>query len=157
MTPENADAICRICRGVDGLPLGIELTAHWVTLFTPAEIADAVERQLNFLVTPHSDVEERHRSMRNVFNHSWALLNEDEQRALAAASIFQHIFDRRAIQAVAGCDLATVQGLINRHLLRIVSPGRDSLHPLLKRFAAEKQVSDGEFNAAVEKRTCRAA
>jgi tetratricopeptide (TPR) repeat protein len=74
------------------------------------------------------------------------LLSPDEQRTLAAVSIFQHTFDRQATAAVSACDLATILGLVNRSLVRINAPGRYTLHPLLKSFAAEQRGP----NAAVE-------
>src|SRR5438132_2288063 len=41
----------RICRLVEGLPLGIELAASWVSVLSCAEIADEIERNIDFLST----------------------------------------------------------------------------------------------------------
>src|SRR5437867_4596107 len=38
----------RICRLVDGMPLGIELAASWVSVLSCAEIADEIESNIDF-------------------------------------------------------------------------------------------------------------
>ena len=64
-------AIVRICRLVDGMPLGIELAAAWVRTLACDEIAREIERGLDFLSVSTRDLPARHRSMRAVFDHSW--------------------------------------------------------------------------------------
>src|SRR5690242_9438575 len=41
----------RICRLVDGMPLGIELAASWTSVLSCAEIGDAIEGNIDFLST----------------------------------------------------------------------------------------------------------
>lgn len=142
LTDENAPAIGRICRLAGGLPLAIELAAHWVTTFTPADIAAAIERQIGFLVTPYVDVPERQRSLLAVFEQSWRLLSPEEQRALAALSLFQHRFDRQTALAVAACQVAILHSLANRSLLEVYAPGVYALHPLVKAAAAKRADPD---------------
>src|SRR5687768_9572432 len=60
--------VTRICRLVEGMPLGIELAAAWVRTLPCAEIAAEIEKNLDFLSTRLRDVPERHRSMRAVFD-----------------------------------------------------------------------------------------
>ena len=71
----------RICRLVTGMPLGIELAAAWVSMLSCGEIADEIERNVDFLATSMRDVPDRHRSLRAVFDQSWRLLS-DEQREI---------------------------------------------------------------------------
>ncbi len=142
LTADNAAAVGRICRLAGGLPLAVELAAHWVTAFTPAEIAAAIERQIGFLVTPYVDVPERQRSLLAVIERSWRLLSPEEQRALAALSLFQHRFDRQTAQAVAACDLAVLHSLTNRSLLDVYAPGVYVLHPLIKAAATKRADPD---------------
>lgn len=49
---DNLSDILRICKLVEGLPLGIELAASWVQHYSLGEIADAIQDNLNFLVSP---------------------------------------------------------------------------------------------------------
>src|SRR5690606_5053627 len=100
---EERGAISRICAVVGGAPLGIELAAGWLALLTCAEIADTLSREgLDFLATSLHDVPARHRSLREVFEHSWRLLSEEQRTALAALSVFQGGFTRTSAAAVAG-------------------------------------------------------
>ena len=75
----------RICRLVEGLPLGIELAASWVSVLSCAEIADEIEQNIDFLATSMRDVPERHRSLRAAFDQSWRLLSGEQQACSRAA------------------------------------------------------------------------
>ena len=77
----NQEAIVRLCRLVNGMPLGVELAAAWAPLLSCAEIADEIERDLDFLTSSERNVSDRHRSMRAVFESSWDLLTEQIGRA----------------------------------------------------------------------------
>ncbi|HXD09397.1 MAG TPA: helix-turn-helix domain-containing protein, partial [Anaerolineales bacterium] len=86
-TLEQFPAILRICRLVNGIPLGIELAAAWVRTLACDEIAHEIEQGLDFLSTSAKDLPARHRSMRAVFNHSWKLLSHEEQEVLLLLSV----------------------------------------------------------------------
>ena len=122
-TPEDLQAIHRLCRLVDGLPLGIELAATWVRMMEPVEIAREIERSLDFLTTSARDVPQRHRSIRSVFDYSWDLLTEEEQRILRQLAVFSGGFTRQAAVHVAGAKLSHLSSLVGKSLLR-----RDELH-----------------------------
>ncbi len=125
-----------ICRLLEGMPLGIELAATWVSMMPCAEIVRELSRGLDLLSTTLHDVPARHRSMEAVFDHSWQLLSEPERVVFKKLSVFRGSFDRRAAKQVAGASLTTLATLINKSLLRVVSPGRyDMLEPL-KQYAA---------------------
>jgi len=79
---DDRRAIDDICRLVDGNPLAIELAATWRRAFSCREIAVEIERSFDFLEAERQDAPERHRSLRAVFAHSWALLDPQEQKAL---------------------------------------------------------------------------
>ena len=66
--------VARICRLVEGMPLAILLAASWMDVLSPAEIADEIERGLDFLEADLRDLPARHRSMGAVFDVSWKLL-----------------------------------------------------------------------------------
>lgn len=74
----NWKEIVRICQLVEGMPLGIELAAAWVRMLTCQEIADEIERNIDFLSVNLRDLPLRHRSLRAVIEHSWALLTPTE-------------------------------------------------------------------------------
>jgi predicted ATPase/transcriptional regulator with XRE-family HTH domain len=136
-TLEDYPAIVRICQLVDGNPLGIELAAAWVRTLSCAEITHEIERGLDFLSLSARDVPARHRSMRAVFDHSWRLLPEEEQRVLLRLSAFQGGFGREAAEQVAKATLSVLSTLVTKSLLRRSAAGRYDLHDLIRQFAAE--------------------
>jgi predicted ATPase/DNA-binding SARP family transcriptional activator len=134
----EVDAAGRLCRLLEGMPLGIELAAHWVGHYAPDEIAAALQSDLAFLTAQTHDVPERQRSLRAVFAYSWNLLTETEREALARLSVFRGGADRPAARAVAGIATTTLVSLVDKSLLRRLDVGRYRLHALLRQFAAEK-------------------
>jgi predicted ATPase/DNA-binding SARP family transcriptional activator len=130
--------VVRICRLLDGMPLGIELAATWVSMMPCAEIVQELSQSLDLLSTDMHDVPARHRSLAAVFDHSWQLLSEAEREVFKKLSVFRGGFDRQAAGQVADASLTTLAALVDKSLLRVVSPGRyDMLEPL-KQYAAGK-------------------
>ena len=86
--------IARICRLTEGMPLGIVLAAAWLDMLSLAEIADEMQADIDFLATEMGDLPPRQRSMRAVFDYSWALLTEKEQDVLATLSIFRVLLQK---------------------------------------------------------------
>jgi len=93
---EDVAAILRICKMVARLPLAIELAASWVRMFCCREIAQELEKSLDFPETKKLDVPQRHRSIKTVFDHSWTLLSDEERDLLKKLSVFQGGFTREA-------------------------------------------------------------
>jgi predicted ATPase/DNA-binding SARP family transcriptional activator/Tfp pilus assembly protein PilF len=130
--------VIRLCHLLDGMPLGIELAAHWVGDYSPDEIAAAVQIDIAFLESRDRDTPDRHRSLRAVFGHSWQLLRADERRTLAGLSVFAGGFDREAALGVAETRPKILAALVDKSLLRRVGAGQYSMHELLRQFAAEQ-------------------
>lgn len=154
LTPDNGAAITRICRLLEGMPLGIELAAAWLRTLNPTEIADEIGRNLDFLTLAERTATARHRSLRAVFEHSWRLLNADEQQVLAQLSVFQGGCDRQAAVAVAGASLATLASLVDKSLLRRTAGQRYDLHPLVQQYAQAKLQVDDQAGHATQERHC---
>ncbi len=105
--PEELSAITRICQLVEGLPLGLELAATWVNTLSCREIAEEIERGLDFLETSKRDTPERHRSIRVVFDHSWNLLSDKERHVMQRLSVFRGGFTREGSRTGCRRDPAT--------------------------------------------------
>jgi predicted ATPase/DNA-binding SARP family transcriptional activator len=135
---QESQAIIRICQLVEGMPLGIELAAAWLKIYSCAAIAREIEHNLDFLSSRLRNVPERHRSMRAVFDHSWRLLAEAERNVLKRLSVFAGGFRLEAAAHVAGASRATLVSLVDKSLLRAAANERYQMHELLKQFAAEK-------------------
>ena len=145
---EDYPAILRICQLVDGMPLGIELAAAWVRTLACEEIANQIERGLDFLNVSARDMPARHRSMRAVFDHSWKLLTEEEQGILLRLSVFKGGFQQEAAEQVAGAKLSTLSTLVTKSLVRRSGDHRYDLHELIRQFAVEQFANHSEERAA---------
>jgi predicted ATPase len=143
-TTADYPAILRICQLVDGMPLGIELAAAWVRTLTCDEIADEIERGLDFLSLSAKDLPARHRSMRAVFDHSWKLLSEEEQNVLMRLSVFEGGFTREAAQQVANATLSILSALITKSLIRRSGTGRYDMHEVIRQFSWQRLVDLGK-------------
>jgi predicted ATPase len=151
---DAAEAL-RICRLVDGMPLGIELAASWVSMLSCAEIADEIEGNIDFLATSMRDVPERHRSLRAAIDQSWRLLTDEQRNAFSRLSVFRGSFDRSAAVAVTGADLRLLSELVAKSLLRRPDFGRFELHELLRQYAAEQLRLSPDEEAEARERHAR--
>jgi predicted ATPase/serine/threonine protein kinase/tetratricopeptide (TPR) repeat protein len=143
----NLPAIADICRLVDGMPLAIVLAASWAEMLSPAEIAAEIRANTEFLAADYTDLPERQRSIRIVFESAWERLSEDERRTFARLSIFHGGFTRGAAQAVAGALLHGLAALVTKALIWTDESGRYMLHELLRQFAGERLAAAGEADA----------
>jgi predicted ATPase/DNA-binding SARP family transcriptional activator len=143
--------IVRICRMVEGMPLGIELAAAWLRQMSPAEIADEIERSIDFLAVNLRNVPPRHRSMRAVFDHSWHLLTDDEKLVLMKLSVFRGGCRRQEAMAVTGASLMVLAGLVDKSLVRLAVSGRYELHERLRQYTAEKLTEAGLTNEVLDR------
>ncbi len=142
LAAEERPAVVHICRLVEGMPLGIELAAAWVRTLSCREIAQEIERNLDFLAVSVRDVPARHRSIRAAFGHSWNLLSAEEQQVMRQLSVFRGSFRREAAEVVAGASLALLSALVDKSLLRRTEAGRYDLHELVRQYAAAQLQAD---------------
>jgi predicted ATPase/DNA-binding CsgD family transcriptional regulator/Tfp pilus assembly protein PilF len=140
----DLEDVVRICRSVEGIPLAIEMAASWTKTLSCAEIADEVQRSIEFLGTTLRDVPERHRSMQAVFDHSWQSLNEDERDAFKRLSVFRGGFRRHAAERVAGASLTILSALVDKSLARWDPAGRYQIHELLRQLSESHLVQASE-------------
>jgi len=100
-TAADVDAMARICRMVDGLPLAIELAVARSGLLDLATIADglAVDIQLLRDMTTHRAL--RHRTMEATIGWSYRLLAPEERDAFRRLAVFAGSIDAPATAAVA--------------------------------------------------------
>jgi predicted ATPase/class 3 adenylate cyclase len=155
LTDSERPHVERVCRLVNGMPLGIELAAAWASTLPCSEIADEIERNLGFLETAMHDVPERHRSLRAAFDQSWRLLSDDERRVFSRLAVFRGTFARDAAGAVAGAGLSELHSLVSKSLVRRAGVVRFELHELLRQYAAEQLAAEQvELADARESHAC---
>ena len=139
--------VIRLCQLLGGMPLGIELAVGWLRTMTCKQIADEVGRNLDFLTAQVRDALNRHRSIRAVFDHSWSLMESEEQAIFRRLSIFRGGFTREAAEAVAGASFWILSSLVGKSLITLRDSGRYDMHELLRQYAEEKLEAAGETDA----------
>ena len=152
--PDAADLkqIVRICRLVEGMPLGILLAAAWIEMLSPAEIAAEVARSYDFLETNLRDLPERQRSMRAVFEYSWNLLSGRERDIFSSLSVFCCSFTRDAAQQISGATLRELMALTVKSLLYRTPDGRYEGHGMLQQYAAARLGASPDGGRAIRDR-----
>ena len=102
LTGQNAAAIARICRRLDGLPLAIELAAARISGLTPEQIAGRLDASFALLSAGSRTALPRQQTLRGAVDWSYALLSESEQALLRRLSVFAGGWTLEAAEAVAG-------------------------------------------------------
>ena len=148
-------AIVRICRLVDGLPLGLELAAAWVRTLSVAEIADEIARDLDFLTATARGLPQRHSSLRMVLEQTWRLLAPAEQDLFCRLALFHNGFTRQAASRVADASIVTLAALVRKSIISHSRDGRYAMHGLLRQFAAARLHADAELAQAIAEKHSR--
>jgi predicted ATPase len=138
LSESDLPAVLEVCRLLEGSPLGIELAAALVKMLPLPEIANEIASNLGVLETSTRNTKEGHRSLRAVFEQSWARLSAREQAVFAQLAVFQGGFNREAASEVAGATISVLGTLVDRSLLRVNADGRYNRHALVQQYAIEK-------------------
>jgi len=141
---EQRAAVATVCRLVEHLPLAIELAASWTPFMSCEQIAQNVQRDIDFLTANVRNVPERHRSIRAVFDYSWRLLSPAEQEVLARLSVFRGGWTVEEAESIAGANVLMLRALIEKSLVRVAGPGRYDLHELIRQYAADRLEAAGQ-------------
>ncbi|QDP96010.1 gas vesicle protein GvpC [Microlunatus elymi] len=114
LTPDNADAVLRVCRRMDGIPLAIELAAARIPVLGAAQLAEALDRSPD-LLGDRGRGPQRHRTLRDTLAWSYDLLSSAEQDLFRRICVFGGQFDLDAATSVAaGSDAENVVDLLGR-------------------------------------------
>ncbi len=143
--PAELRAIATICRLVNGMPLGLELAAAWARVLSCQDIASEIERSIDFVSSTMSDAPPQQRSIRAIFESSWARLSQPEQAVFVRLGLFQGGFSRRAAEYIAQANLTVLSSLLDKCFIKRQGPDRYSVHELMRQFALEilnAQVAD---------------
>ncbi len=152
LTDENAAAVAQICRGLDGLPLAIELAAARMTVLSPQALLARLGRRLALLTDGAQDVPERLRTMRAGIAWSYDLLSASEQCLFRRLAVFAGGFGLAAAESVCPGErpsaLDTVAALVDQSLVQRITPDgvepRFALLETIGEFALDRLVDSGE-------------
>ena len=151
VTEFSAATVERICRQLDGLPLGIELGAARVRGLPLEEIARQLDRGLQLLVARRSG---RHRSLDETIGWSYELLCPPQRAVLRRLSAFAGSFTLDTAARVALPELQPddtvrlVAELTERSLLSAAGHGRFRMLDTVRVFASARLAEAGEQDAA---------
>jgi non-specific serine/threonine protein kinase len=156
LTEENAATVAQICRGLDGLPLAIELAAARMTVLTPKALLARLDDRLALLTDGAQDVPERLRTMRAGIAWSYDLLSPGEQALFRRLAVFAGGFGLAAAEFVCpgprSAALDTVAALVDQSLVQRVTPdsveSRFALLETIGQYGLERLVDSGEETAA---------
>ncbi len=138
LTPADRLWLNRLCRLLDGLPLGLELAAGWTRLLSVKEIYARLSTALDTTLPTRPHLPDRQRSLEVVLRHSWDMLTPEEQAVFCRLALFRGGFDRTAAEQVAGATPAILTTLLDRSLIRQPDGRRFDLHPLWRQFLLEQ-------------------
>jgi non-specific serine/threonine protein kinase len=100
MMRENAAAVERICRQLDGIPLAIELAAARVKLLTAVQIAARLHDCFQLLTTGSRTAMPRQQTLRAAIDWSYDLLAEPERALFRRLAVFAGGWTLEAAEAV---------------------------------------------------------
>ena len=97
----DAAVLHRICRGLDGLPLAIELAAAQLRHLDPAALAERLDRRFEVLEQGTSVGPDRHASLHAVLADTWEALDPDGRHLLEQLAAFPGTFTLDDLSGVA--------------------------------------------------------
>ena len=133
----NAEAVTRICRSLDGMPLAIELAAVWLRMLTPGQLAERLDDRFALLTGGSRTALPRHRTLRAVVDWSWDLLSAPEQVLARRLAVFPGGATLAAAEQVCADDvllasqvLPALSGLVDKSIIAAAA-GQDWLRTAL--------------------------
>ena len=131
LTPDNAASLAQICRGLDGLPLALELVAAQVGPRTLADVAARLDRSLGLLNVGARGGLRHHQTMAAAVDWGFRLLGEVEQAVFMRLSVY--LGGWTVESAIAACDglglsaeqLPDILGRLLRASMVLVRPSTD--------------------------------
>jgi predicted ATPase/DNA-binding SARP family transcriptional activator/DNA-binding CsgD family transcriptional regulator/predicted negative regulator of RcsB-dependent stress response len=155
VTLENAGAVARVCRKLEGIPLAIELATARMGALAVEQVAQKLETSLDVLKGTNRSAAPRQQTLRATLDWSHDLLSDDERVFLRRLSVFaggwtleaaEIVCSRDGIEREDGLDL--LGGLVDKSLVVAgASAGgavRCRLLEPVRQYASEKLEESGE-------------
>ncbi|MFN2465736.1 MAG: tetratricopeptide repeat protein [Candidatus Dormibacteria bacterium] len=113
LRPDNAADIAMICRGLDGLPLAIELAASRARSLSASQIRERLGRTLDLLSRGTRGVDARQATLRGAIEWSHRLLAEGEQVLFRRLAVFAGGWQLEAAEGVCSGEGLEVDGVLD--------------------------------------------
>ncbi|MEV4243196.1 BTAD domain-containing putative transcriptional regulator [Streptosporangium canum] len=145
--------IRRVVRGLDGMPLALELAAARLRTLSLPELADGLSDRFRLLSTGSRTALPRHRTLRAVIAWSWQLLSEHERTVAERVSILPGgVTPASATALCAGTAVPAAEipellaGLVDRSLLQLApDPGRYRMLETLREYGTDRLAETGDL------------
>jgi predicted ATPase/DNA-binding CsgD family transcriptional regulator len=139
----------RLCTGLDGIPLAIELAAAWASTLTLQQIVAGLDDRFTLLVRSIRGAAARHQTMAASIDWSHDLLDERDRIVFRRLAVFRGGFTLDAAHAV--CDrndvLVALRALVDKSLVTVDERGGVSRFRLLETI---RQYADRRLDQAGE-------
>lgn len=149
ITAGNAAAVIEVCTVLDGIPLALELAAATLRQMTLDEMVALLQSQgwVKGLSTPARDLPHRQRTLENVIDWSYILLDDGQKEVFCELGIFNGWFDANAATAICETPAIPFLNALTDHSLLV----REILHgkphwrmlELIHEYASSK-LTDGQ-------------
>ncbi len=147
----HVPAVASLVRGLEGLPLSLELAAARCRTLAPDQLLERLHECLDLLHTRNRDVTPRQASLRHTLDWSWGLLGAQAKQDLARCAVFRGGFTLSGAAAVLGGarDLVPrLDDLVDQSLLQVETDGRGrsrySFFEFVRLYARERLAAGGE-------------
>jgi len=157
LTKDNMASVARLCRTLDGIPLGIELSAARVRALSVEQIADRLRDRFQLLNSGDRTAPLRQQTLRATVDWSYELLDEAEQTLLRRLATFSgwnlDMAEQVCSDEAIGADavLGLLISLIDKSLVVLdgeaAGDARYRLLDTIREYAAERLAAAGERDA----------
>ncbi|MFG3258657.1 BTAD domain-containing putative transcriptional regulator [Streptomyces sp. NPDC048172] len=138
--------VLRVVRGLDGMPLALELAAARLRTLSLPELADGLSDRFRLLTTGSRTALPRHRTLRAVIAWSWEPLGEHERTVAARVAVLPGgVTAASAVALCAGTAVPPAEvpellaALVDRSLLQLApEPGRYRMLETLREYGTEQ-------------------
>jgi predicted ATPase/DNA-binding CsgD family transcriptional regulator/Tfp pilus assembly protein PilF len=165
LTSENTASVARLCRTLDGIPLGIELSAARVRALSVEQIAGRLRDRFQLLNSGDRTAPLRQQTLRATVDWSYELLDEAEQMLLRRLAVFSgwnlDMAEQVCSDEVMPADavLGLLISLIDKSLVVLdgeaAGDARYRLLDTIREYAAERLEAAAEKDAlALRHRDC---
>ena len=113
LTPENRRAVARVCAGLEGIPLALELAAARLRVLSAAELGERLGDRFQLLGSRGRAGPSRHRTLRAAVGWSHELCDPDERLLWARLSVFVGTFDLTAVRKVCADERLPAAGMLD--------------------------------------------
>jgi len=156
LTERTGQAVARICREVEGIPLAIELAAGRIGALSVGQIADRLADAPGLLTSGDAG-DARHQTLRAALDWSYELLDEEEQRLFRRLAVFDGGWALERLEALGDehdgvhvLDLLTT--LVDKSLVVVEGAADEAVRYRLlepvRQYACDRLIRAGEAEDA---------